>query len=1436
MAYVLWWSLPALALANFFPWPLENFAEDKDRRSGVRRFSHSEHHYLEGGTALSLNWKADVDPETILALDSAHQAGVVLVDCTPNSLVLHLPASHISKAKVWKHITASEKMHSCAHIQEHPLYHRVVDVEFTTHAQTPKGGKTAVFRTEELHTASQVLPNLEFSYDVKPINALHPDDQPSALARYENHKRLAAEKLEEEKKEVIESRRLNSFGQGPYGGVYAQIDNASALKGYKQSIGTVSVSNKIKTAANYNLADTAWNPMTHANFGWNWNYKSDAIRNPQFKYKLPGMRGYILLKNPYLKFTGLFYINFTSHWNDVNPFASPPLVRMHTKFEGNAMVNADLGLLTDIYRDVSRDYAESQYHIPLIDKFTKETYYFKKVSFFIGDIPVSLQPGVNVDLNAYHLGMFKGGIRCGINVHLRVSASADFDSAIGIDGHLQADALNVRMLPPTWMIYTKHLEFGALLTPSFWLKGAVGPVRNIAVMLQLRPYVNISITQEGQSAYGAQGAVQEKQLVIFPFRAINLPVGSEWTVGIEANKRRKMTDVQMSLGVAEFANFKHIPHFEFGYINQRNLLHEPIYVSLWKGGVKMYGSAVKVFCEQTVNGECQPAPANAYFQIEGKPVIVQLTMAWRPKAVQYLLSKVRAVSFVFPQLSLGAKPSKELIDDEPEEVFIKITRNGREYKASARYTIIHNHEVVINTRAVQDIGVSFVDAWRVNYGSISNEKQVTKLIDPNIELFYKRRGEEERMAYSLMPPVAWSQITTGVRSNFMGQGAFVGNVPLTLSMAYANDVNKPVFATGRMGLIVDSPGKCNRWIVPRASERFAQGKTYKLLWTLRDAKPGESRNFKFVAWKVDKRTGSFESTTMDTTLENMECKIGKKPAGAGAYLEDQCVFSEDLKVEEGLVGITVIIEISWQDKADGTKHKMLSAPISFVAYVKDIEPFERVRNGWGQGRWQDDEFGRTLSMREEGGNMVSAPPDSKTGVEIPMETVEALNDTALAAEDQSPRRLRRLGYGQSLSPYGAAQVSGIDFNDKMAALHPICTRKPLHYSIGAGIFFRAKVKNLDVSGDSPLAAFAGFADNLGTDIPIVNAALGKKIGSLLPKALCSAGVCDGILPGCPGQTSHPLVVPKVEFKYNRPFRWNNYTQEQLKTAVAFGTALVPELVRVTSIVVTSILHDKISTTLSPWENRFNRNSGSNRGSVVYVDGKPCRWKATYDCEKKFYYQGTKFEGCSTKDHKGKGWCSVDRTFAGNWRNCVLICPNQGGRRLAEETEVAKEPEETDHAVVQFEPGAVQYPVDEDLIHKLIKRQAFRGVEDGKEATHGELKIVGFRLLREAEDDQADFIPVGSEQKFEMDTRDRPQEKFQLNYHAGLNSKEKAAVQDVLSQARTQAVVASLPIPAIGAAVAAFAVASLAAGVFMWRRRNAQLYLEVDSAAEVAALE
>jgi len=285
------------------PFAFHHFAAD-DKKEGVRRFAHSEYVLLPNYTTLEMRWDAHVDPDTILAMDVEHENGVRLAACQPNQLVLHLPPAYVSKVKKWQHVTATNGFHVCDHAKDRPVYHRIKEVELTKHHETPKGGRTAVLTTQELDSPSEVIPQLDFAYSLIPIESLKEHEQEAAKNLYDERLRAMTEHSD---------RRLydRNFDDDEGYGKFERSKNQ--LKGY----------NDFSPAA-AGTDDRNWRPLSHAKFGWNWNYRTNTVRNPQFIFHIPSIRGIALLKNPFLKFVGGLNVQFQSQWDDVNPFQTPP--------------------------------------------------------------------------------------------------------------------------------------------------------------------------------------------------------------------------------------------------------------------------------------------------------------------------------------------------------------------------------------------------------------------------------------------------------------------------------------------------------------------------------------------------------------------------------------------------------------------------------------------------------------------------------------------------------------------------------------------------------------------------------------------------------------------------------------------------------------------------------------------------------------------------------------------------------------------------------------------------------------------------------------------------------------------------------------------------------------------------------------------------------
>merc|ERR1719253_446035 len=127
---------------------------------------------------------------------------------------------------------------------------------------------------------------------------------------------------------------------------------------------------------------------------------------------------------------------------------------------------------------------------------------------------------------------------------------------------------------------------------------------------------------------------------------------------------------------------------------------------------------------------------------------------------------------------------------------------------------------------------------------------------------------------------------------------FEGNIPITVNLATQNGA---LWASGNMGLDVHNIPRSARWLRPYRTEQFVQGSQHKLYWTIRGGTPSQSESFEFIAFKVDTRDGAFTPTSIKMSLKNVVCKIGEKDAKKFEGYGDECVFSQSMHVDPGLV-------------------------------------------------------------------------------------------------------------------------------------------------------------------------------------------------------------------------------------------------------------------------------------------------------------------------------------------------------------------------------------------------------------------------------------------------------------------------------------------------------------------------------------------------------
>jgi len=458
------------AYASWVPRPLRSYevgVPDDTSAPGTQRFSHSEAHRFEDGSDLDLSWEVDADPDTILTLDLEHpQVGARIVECRANRLTLQLPEKYVGKVLQWRHVTASDHLHGCKHLEGKDLYHRVVGVSSVTASAPPHKGALAILTTKELFSASQMFSHCRFTYSYVPMEAkAHYEKQPP--------RRLT---------KSIELSNLTN-------------EEKSILNTTKHSILTMT------------------KPKELSNFAWNWPYSLKAPKNPHFSLRFPGGLGYIRLNSPKLKSDIAMTMNFSSR---VKKPSLSPEVNIETKIDGYFDINADIVAAVKLDADEwasmfdSIDQSASTLDNILVDDLnilrfpnvTETAHQFHKVKFFMGGIPVTVKPTFNCSLKVSHKGLLHGTYRVGLKTKLHLGAVMTFNTKTGLSGKFDATATDSSIMPPSWMLFTKRFDLGLMLQPTSSISGGYGgfeDTKDMAMSWSFPSYFNVSIHPEGHS-------------------------------------------------------------------------------------------------------------------------------------------------------------------------------------------------------------------------------------------------------------------------------------------------------------------------------------------------------------------------------------------------------------------------------------------------------------------------------------------------------------------------------------------------------------------------------------------------------------------------------------------------------------------------------------------------------------------------------------------------------------------------------------------------------------------------------------------------------------------------------------------------------------------------------------------------------------------------
>jgi hypothetical protein len=287
----------------------------------------------------------------------------------------------------------------------------------------------------------------------------------------------------------------------------------------------------------------------------------------------------------------------------------------------------------------------------------------------------------------------------------------------------------------------------------------------------------------------------------------------------------------------------------------------------------------------------------------------------------------------------------------------------------------------------------------------------------------------------------------------------------------------------------------------------------------------------------------------------------------------------------------------------------------------------------------------------------------------------------------------------------------VDWKKKMAEFNPQCAEKPLTYGLGAGIFLRGVLKHVKVPKDFPVIGGLMTAPDYSTGYqPITSKSSQSLFSSLFPPEICAADLCEGELPGCPPPHIVPVDIPRVIFKMSRPFHWAPDTPLALREFIAYGFAVLPEVVDVVARRINQGM-DNTTTTTPPCV-------GSCPGITIPPTTKATTTKAAV----------TTTTAAATTTTATTTTVTTTTATTTARRLQEMGTEEMRPARMLEEIklEEAQDGDHFDEIIVEF--NDITYTIDHPLVHALIHNKAFDLLDDGRKRELGKINIIGFDVV------------------------------------------------------------------------------------------------------------
>mmetsp|Transcript_92468 Transcript_92468/g.193314 ORF Transcript_92468/g.193314 Transcript_92468/m.193314 type:complete len:1377 (+) Transcript_92468:93-4223(+) len=1080
---------------------------------------------LDDDGELEFGWSMDADPDRILSLDTEAEHGVRMVNCFPDELELDLPESHIHHAREGQLVVASRFLHNCEHLGERHLFHRVKMVKSQNWRDVlPTSTRAATVRimTEELPSLAHAVPSLNFHFKWMPYEALQDEEFPEMRTDFGvNRPHLDSEKAKNTENEAVEERKLFSFGE-----------ELKKLEGTSEDNGGFASKNQNRASVDNSEGVLNLMPKQLSNFGWNWDFFMNTTQQPNFEVEVPGARARWKIRKPYVKVHAGIYLNFSSQFGGLTEVPHVRWTwginargRVQGRFFGSMNTTSDAG--TDPF---------VAFKLPVFQEF-EEPMWFHKIDFATGELPITMEPGVQMTASMYHHGRFSGALGGGGKTSGWWNPALGYDSHKGLVVGWIGNLTDTTFWPPIWMIFTRAFEMGVIMKPTILMKGDFAGLERATMKIETRPYANVSIVRENadgtpaklfnsaDSQGGASAAENGKTLTVYPIRVIGLrdtDLNKKYKISVNLNGKVVETSPHPNWGTVRFRD--HVTNFNMGPVewkeltdpNSTKVVFSLIEVDESSGLNRTLGTGSAI-CASLVGDQCLPSPTVVNFMAGGQ-VVAQgsVVMLWSLEPEVWFPTMIEGLAFDLPSVIVRedtlAKANPD-VDTEKQDVFAKVIQGGVQYVLPLKSDGQGGRK--------SEVGISippgFVDDWSP-CASWSDGGAC-----PRLELW----AGSKKIGVANFPEI---QFTSKTAMQGTASGSFLGkqgpkmNINSWIEMrAPGADELQPAIATMQLNTKVYSTLDSSMFLSPRSAMEVAAGSRQKVMWTVSNVDRSENYDFTLHAltmkgpssnnWESYEQYRQVGSDVLVPvgTPERFSTRCSALTSSGLPSSSAPCVFSTTFSFEGSSFsrGSVVVLVVQWTGP-DGTSQELTSPPISIGA-----------AGNFGR------RLGEDLTELYESQQLYKAPEEEPL--------------------------LRRL-WNKDVWNARTEQYSS-------------CKDRNLRFNMGMGLLVRGKVDGLSVPDGFPMLGGTSSQPGMATDFKTIFAEEpGKEANEAFggpDSLLCQAGLCEGALPGCTKVAEKGIYAPTLLLNFNRKYLFDKDAEgltKMMRTALAYAFSTMPETV------------------------------------------------------------------------------------------------------------------------------------------------------------------------------------------------------------------------------------------------------------------------------------